>query len=506
MKPLHLILFFLIFLMAQLGCKAALMASPLEASDVLEMGHSLEPSPGASENATRDYQPNVAFPVTLYPEPSRIAHTISPENSALDSSEAPSPDLQETPPSKSPVTPRVDPLTTSIPESLNTPKTNPAKATYPEPPESSKTSLIETSYPGPPEAPQMDPSKSSHPEFSDPTQTTHQETPEIAKLTAPEIPSAKTPGALSLEPTNSLNLKSLETLEPVTTGTPRSELTPTTHPDPTESVHPESLATHIPSHTEIPQTEFPTSHYQGTTGNPTTFDTGTSTSLYPKTPLALKEGTATKNDPGALAISQPDSPKLPTSESPGEAPPNSLPKGLDTPPPSARIAGPPAPPGPPSQLAPAAPPAPERRGQGERVNTIIVVERVKETGVALVGRPRGGGGGGGGALCLFFAGTGLLIGIVLLLWCLYRRAARHRPFSHHRLPDGGDEPVLHLDAPKDPYDLYFYAPDAWIPSHIATKQPPSTPPLPPKLPPPPRVGRPQPLEALSPATLPNNFV
>jgi hypothetical protein len=66
--------------------------------------------------------------------------------------------------------------------------------------------------------------------------------------------------------------------------------------------------------------------------------------------------------------------------------------------------------------------------------------------------------------------------------------------------------VMHLDAPKDPYDLFFYAPDAWVPSHIATKQPPPTPPLPPKLPPPPRGARPQRLEALSPATLPNNFV
>lgn len=59
------------------------------------------------------------------------------------------------------------------------------------------------------------------------------------------------------------------------------------------------------------------------------------------------------------------------------------------------------------------------------------------SGVTLVGRPRGVA---GGALCLFLAGTGLLIGICLLLWCLYRRAARHRPFAHHRLPNDGDEP------------------------------------------------------------------
>lgn len=66
--------------------------------------------------------------------------------------------------------------------------------------------------------------------------------------------------------------------------------------------------------------------------------------------------------------------------------------------------------------------------------------------------------------------------------------------------------VMHLGAPKDPYNLYVYAPDAWVPSHIATKQPLPTPPLPPKLPPPPRGGRPQRLEPLSPSTLPNNFV
>ncbi|KAF3814844.1 hypothetical protein GH733_017120 [Mirounga leonina] len=67
-------------------------------------------------------------------------------------------------------------------------------------------------------------------------------------------------------------------------------------------------------------------------------------------------------------------------------------------------------------------------------------------------------------------------------------------------------PIMHLEAPKDPYDLYFCAPDAWVPSHIATKQPPPTPPLPPKLPPPPRGNRPQSLESLSPATLPSNLV
>ncbi|XP_051845775.1 Golgi-associated olfactory signaling regulator [Antechinus flavipes] len=191
------------------------------------------------------------------------------------------------------------------------------------------------------------------------------------------------------------------------------------------------------------------------------------------------------------------SPDTPRQESRQPDPPPS--QGPQDPLPAvARLLEPPPPPGPPAR------PRPLPRRHGDTVNTIIVVERVQETGVTLVGRPRGAG---GGALCLFLAGAGLLLGVFLLLWCLYRRAARSRPFGHHRLPNDSDEPALHLDAPKDPYDLHFYAPDAWVPSHIATKQPPSTPPLPPKLPPPPgRTSSPPRLEPLSPAALPNNFM
>ena len=72
----------------------------------------------------------------------------------------------------------------------------------------------------------------------------------------------------------------------------------------------------------------------------------------------------------------------------------------------------------------------------------------RSSGVTLVSRPRGSV---GGALCLFFAGTGLLIGIFLLLWCLYRRASRHRSFAHHRLRDSGDEPGECLLARERPY-------------------------------------------------------
>ncbi|KAF4011233.1 hypothetical protein G4228_002735 [Cervus hanglu yarkandensis] len=332
---------------------------------------------------------------------------------------------------------------------------------------------------------------------------------QIPKLSFPEISLAETPETRSSNPTKIFDLKSLETHDP---DTPNSKFLQTLHPDPTETPHPASHVGHKPNPTEIPQTKFPTTLYQDSTEIPTASDPEISTSLAPETPAPFKEVTALSEQSlnpksEALAATQPTALKLPASDSPGtvdlKAPQNSSPKGPDAPPPSARIAGPPAPPGPTNQPAPATPRAPQRRSRGERVNTIIVLERVQETGVTVVGRPRGAA---GGALCLFLAGIGLLIGIFLLLWCLYRRAARHRPFGHHRLPNDGDEPVMHLDAPKEPYDLYFYAPDAWVPSHIATKQPPPTPPLPPKLPPPPRGGRPQRLEPLSPATLPNNFL
>lgn len=67
----------------------------------------------------------------------------------------------------------------------------------------------------------------------------------------------------------------------------------------------------------------------------------------------------------------------------------------------------------------------------------MLMLRPLPSGVTLAGRARGAV---GGALCFFFAGIGLLLGIFLLLWCLYRRASRHRPFAHHRLPNDGDEP------------------------------------------------------------------
>ncbi|XP_054320958.2 Golgi-associated olfactory signaling regulator [Pongo pygmaeus] len=518
MKSFSRILF-LVFLLAGLRSNAA-PSTPLPlGSGFPDMAHPSETSPlkGASENSTRD-RLNPEFPGTPYPEPSKPPHTVSLATFPLDFTETPNPDLRETPHPESPETPKADSLTTSISESLDIPKSNLSKMTHPASSETPTPGPTEMPYPGSPETPKSNFSKTSRPEFPETPntglmQTIPQESPEIPQLNATETSQVELPETSNTNPTKTPDPKSPETHHLNSTETPNSEFLQALHPDPSKTPHPESHVIHNPSPTEISQTEFPTTYYQNATNVPRTSDPQISTSLYPETPAPFKDDATALNElslnpkPETPAAIQPDSPKLSTSDFPRtvelKAPQNSGPKESNAPPPSARIAGPPALPGRPSQLAPATLPAPQRHSRGEGVNTIIVVERMKETGVTLVGRPRGAA---GGAPCLFFAGTALLIGIFVLLWCLYRRAARQRPFAHHRLPDDGDEPVLHLDAPKDPYDLYFYAPDTWVPSHIATKQPPPTPPLPPKLPPPPRGGRPQRLEALSPATLPNNFV
>uniref|UniRef100_A0A286ZV74 Golgi associated olfactory signaling regulator n=3 Tax=Sus scrofa TaxID=9823 RepID=A0A286ZV74_PIG len=511
MKSLSPILF-LVFLFAGLGSKAAPAASLPLGSDYPGMGHSSQPSPRASENSTlRGTSPE--SPRTAYPEPLKTPQAVSPEPSSLDLTETTTPDLRESPHPESPETPKPNSLSTSISESLEASQINLSKITHPEPSETPKPDPTEIPHTESPETLKPNPSKTSHPASSetphpDPTQTPYQESPEIPTLNSTGISHTQSPETPDADPTETFEPKSPETHDPDNTETPDSEFLQTLSPDPTETPQPESHIGHGPNPTEIPQTELPTTPYQNAAEIPRASDIGVATSLHAETPAPFKEDVLPLNPkPETPAATQPDALRLPASDSPGtaelKAPQNAGPIGPDAPPPSARTAGPLAPSGPPRQPAPATPRAPQRRSRGERVNTIIVVERVEETGVTLVGRPRGVA---GGALCLFLAGTGLLIGICLLLWCLYRRAARHRPFAHHRLPNDGDEPVMHLDAPKDPYDLYFYAPDAWVPSHIATKQPPPTPPLPPKLPPPPRGGRPQRLEPLSPSTLPNNFV
>ncbi|XP_008047369.1 Golgi-associated olfactory signaling regulator [Carlito syrichta] len=377
MKSFNLIL----FLLAGLGSKAAPSAPLPLASDFPGMGHPSEILHPAFENSTGD-QPNPEFPGNVYPEPSKKPHAISLEASLLDFTETPNPDLQDTPHPESPGTPKADPLTTSISESLDTPKTNASKKTHPEPSE----------------APNPNPSKTSHPEFpetpnTNPMQTTHQESPESPKLNATEISHAAISKTPNPDPTKTLDPKSPETHDPDITETPNSEFPQTLHPDPTETSHPESHVTHDPIRTEISQTEFPTTHYQSATDVSMTSDPETSASLYPETPAPFKDEATALNElppnpkPETLATTQAASPELLVSDSPGttelRAPQNSSPKDPDTPASSVRIAGPPALPGPPNQLASATLRASQQRSGGESVNTIIVVERVKETAVRV---------------------------------------------------------------------------------------------------------------------------
>ncbi|XP_021489581.1 Golgi-associated olfactory signaling regulator [Meriones unguiculatus] len=511
MKPFSLfLLLFLLFLLKGLGSRAAPSASLPVGSHLQETAQPSGMPSGAVENSTRE-EPTPGYPAPTPLEPSKTPPSDSPHISIQNLSETPSLNL-----SYSPETPMPDQLTTSGTESQDASQMSPSKATLPKSSETPKPDLTRISQSGAPETSQPNPSNSSLPDspepvHTDPTPTIHYESPELPKGDTPKLSPGEGPKIPSPGPTQLLSSKPLETYDPGTTRKLNSVSLPTSHPDPTETPQSAFLIAHNSNPTDIPQTQLPTTPNQNATERAMTSDLEIPTSLPTQPTTTLRENASTPAEPGlspsseAPTATQAATAGLSTSGFLGtkdlNVPQNSGPKGPDIPPPSARMAGPPAPPEHPNQIAPAVPQAPQRHSRGETVNTIIVVERVKETGVALVSRPRGSI---GGALCLFFAGTGMLIGIFLLMWCLYRRASRHRSFAHHRLRDSGDEPVSHLDAPKEPLDLYFYAPDAWVPSHIATQQPPPTPPLPPKLPPPPR--GPQRLEALSPAALSPNFV
>ncbi|KAL6053685.1 hypothetical protein STEG23_018918 [Scotinomys teguina] len=506
MQPFSPIFFFFpLFLLNGLGSKAAPSTSLPVGSDPQEMIQPSRIPDGALENSTRD-RPTPGYSATVPPEPSKTPPPASPHNSRKNLSETPSPSLSD-----SPETPRPSQLT----ESQDASQMSPSKATLPESSEIPKPDLTEISQPASPETQKTNPFKTSpsespKAEHTDPTPTTHQDSSEIPKADTPHISPDEGPKIPSPGPTQLLSSKSQETYDPGMNRTLNSAFLPTTQPDPTETPQSAFFITHNSSPTDIPQTQFPTTTNQSATEMPGTSDLQITTGLPTHPTATFREEATTSSEPGlspspeSPAATQVATTGLSTSDSLGtkelNIPQNSGPKGPDSPSPSARIAGPPVPPEHPNQVAPGVLQAPQKHSRGETVNTIIVVERVKETGVTLVSRPRGSI---SGSLCLFFAGTGMLIGIFLLLWCLYRRASRHRSFAHHRLQNR-DEPVLHLDAPKDPLDLYFYASDAWVPSHIATQQPPPTPPLPPKLPPPPR--GPQRLEALSPAALSPNFV
>ncbi|KAL1769541.1 Golgi-associated olfactory signaling regulator [Sigmodon hispidus] len=502
MQPLSPTLLLLLFLLLNaLGSKAAPTASLPGSPDSRGMIQPSRMSTGALEISARN-NPTPEYTAAAPPEPSKTPPSASPHISMKNLSETPSPNLSD-----SPETPGPAQLTVSVTKSQDTSQMSPSKASLPESSETPNPDLTAISQYGSPETQkptpfQASPSESPEAEHTDPTPALHQDSLEIPKEDTPHISPAEGPKIPNPGPTQLLSSKSPETYDHGgTTRTLNSALLPTTHPDPTETPQPASLVPHDSEPTDIPQTELPTTPNQNATEMAVTSDSEATTSLPTHPTATFREEATTSSEPGLSlgpefpVATQAVTHGLSTSETKElNGPQNSGTEGPDVPPRSARIAGPPASPEHPKQV-------PQRHSPGETVNTIIVVEQVKETGVTLVSRPRGSI---GGALCLFFAGTGMLIGIFLLLWCLYRRASRHRSFAHHRLQDSGDEPVLHLDAPKDPLDLYFYASDAWVPSHIATKQPPPTPPLPPKLPPPPR--GPQRLEALSPAALSPNFL
>uniref|UniRef100_A0A8C8TJA8 Golgi-associated olfactory signaling regulator n=1 Tax=Peromyscus maniculatus bairdii TaxID=230844 RepID=A0A8C8TJA8_PERMB len=418
-------LLLLLFLLDGLGSKAAPSTSLPVGSDPQEI---IQPSrmPVALENSTRD-RPAPGFPAAAPPEPSKTP--------------PPRPRL-----SGSPETPVPAQLT--VTESQDALQTSPSKATLPESPEVPKPDLTAVSQSGSPGTQKPNPFKTSpsespKAEHTDPAPTTHQDSPEI-----PKIPS---PG-----PTQLLSSTARETYDPGTNRTLSSALLPTTHADPTETPQSAFFITHS-TPTDIPQTQFPTTTNQNATEMAVTSALGITSGLPTQPTAAFREEATTSREPGlspspeSPAATQIATPGLPTSDPLGtkelNIPQNSGPKGPDIPPPSARIAGPPAPPDHPNQVAPGVLQAPQKHSRGETVNTIIVVERVKETGVTLVSRPRGSI---SGSLCLFFAGTGMLIGIFLLLWCLYRRASRHRSFAHHRLRDSGDEPGKCLLTPEGP--------------------------------------------------------
>ncbi|XP_068959557.1 Golgi-associated olfactory signaling regulator [Petaurus breviceps papuanus] len=448
------------------------------------------------------------------PEPSK-QHTT--EDGVVPGATPPPETPAQTPQqSESPEEPHSIPSQTSQPEPYESPGPASLGVIQPEflrvsasiPPEPSQPESHATKSPRAPEILQPEPHASDdsavHPESQASPSPDLSETLRSESRAASNLP-LKTS---SPEPPSALQYEPPETAHPAP-GTPSSE-------------PPESPTTLILDPPETPHLEsFPVLQSEGPeTPHPESYDTPSP--APPEMARMPSSATARANSPEtpyleSSVTSHSGSPETPYQESrqsgpqPSNGPQNPLPA-------AALLQEPLPPPGPPARARPL-----QRRhgspGLGEGMSGSTrgpspvgqensLAEHPSHpglpVGVTLVGRPRGAG---GGALCLFLAGAGLLLGVFLLLWCLYRRTARSRPFGHHRLPDDSDEPALHLDAPKDPYDLHFYAPDAWVPSHIATKQPPSTPPLPPKLPPPPgRTSSPPRLEPLSPAALSNNFV
>lgn len=384
-------IFFLLFLLGCLGSNAAPSASLPVGSDPQGTVQPSRMPIGALENSPGD-GPTPGYPATVLPEPSK-SPSASPHISRKNLSETPSPSLSDSPETLMPVQ-----LTTSGTESQDASQTNPSKTTLPESSETPKPDLTAISQSGFLETQNPDPFTASPPESPDaehidPTPTAHQDSPETPKGHTPQITPGEEPKTPSPGPTQLLGSKSLETYDPGTPRTLNSALLPTTHPDLTGTPQPASLITHNSNTTDTPQTQFPTALNQKATETAVSSDLEITTSLPAQSAATFGEEITTPSEPGlspspaAPAATQAATPGLSTSDFLGtkelNVPQNLGPNGPDTPPPSARIAGPPAAIDNPNQVAPGKPQAPQRHSRGETVNTIIVVERVKETGEDL---------------------------------------------------------------------------------------------------------------------------
>lgn len=383
MQPFGPIFFHLLFLLDGLSSRAAPSPGQPVGSDLQGM---LQPSgmpTGTLENLTRD-KPTPGSSASHPPEHSGTPPSASPHITTKNLRETPSPS-----PFLSLETPIPDQLT-SVADSQGTSQMSPSKATLVKPSEIPKLDPTGISPSESPETPKPNPSNTSPSEspesvYTDPTPTLHHESPEISKRETPKLSPGEGSKIPSPRPTQFLSSKSLETYDPSATRHLNSALLPTTHPDPTESPQSVFLTTHS-NPTDVPQTQFPTAPNQNVTEMARTSDLETSSSL-PTQPTTFREEATTPSEPGLSpspetpAVTRVATPGLSTSDSPGtkelHVPQNSDPKGPDIPLPSARIAGPPVPLEHPNQVAP----APQRHSRGgDTVNTIIVVERVKETG------------------------------------------------------------------------------------------------------------------------------
>ncbi|KAM4652449.1 Golgi-associated olfactory signaling regulator [Discoglossus pictus] len=60
-------------------------------------------------------------------------------------------------------------------------------------------------------------------------------------------------------------------------------------------------------------------------------------------------------------------------------------------------------------------------------------------------------------LALFLGMAGVLVCLLILVYCIYSRQHKEDMFSHHRLHgEGFEDPVLHLDTPVDHFDFFSF--------------------------------------------------